>query len=124
MIGIFVNENGCIHYARLMAGGYKKAETRFRDMLGKLVGERVAIIQTRRHKNPQVIGYVTIVSKQFVKAEDFPLYFNDHCVPPGSSYDAHGRGKWLYWLKDAETCEPYDLPKDAIRHGRSWCEWV
>ena len=123
MYGIFVNENGGIHYASAMAAGYKTIETRSRDMLKNLVGKRVEIIRTHRGKNPVIVGSVDIVAKSFCKAEEFENYFNKHGVPPGSLYAPHGKGKWFYHLENAKACEPYPLPTDAIRHGRSWCEF-
>ena len=48
---------------------------------------------------------------------------DQHLIPPGSCFDATGRGKWCYKMADAETCEPYPLPASALRHGMSWAEW-
>ena len=123
MYGIFVNENGCIHYAELIARGIKIAETRNRDMLRSLVGQRVAIVRTKRGKHPMIVGYVDIVAKTFVSVEEFPKLFDLHLVPPGSMYDAKDRGKWCYYLEGAEECDPFPLPSDAVRHGMSWCEY-
>ena len=120
MKGIFVNENGGIRYALALVLGNKRAETRARDMLKDLVGERVAIIRTKRNKYPQILGYVTIEYKQFVTAEDFHLYDAFHLVPEGSGYDAHGKGKWLYWMKDAEArSEERRVGKECARPCRS-----
>lgn len=127
MYGIFVNERGAGRYATWLVDGFKTIETRSRDMLGKLVGKRVAIVKTHTGTipfcGPVVVGYVTITRKWFCPAADFQQYFQQHLVPPGTAYDAAGRGKWFYFCADAERCEPYPLPKDAVRHGRSWCEF-
>ena len=123
MKGIFVNENGGIHYADLIVNGIKEAETRSRDMLKSLVGERVAIVKTRRNKRPTVVGYATIYEKSFVSDKLFRDFEKFHLVPEGSSYDSHGKGKWLYWMKDARTTVPFPLPDYAVYHGRSWCEF-
>ena len=125
MYGIFVNEDGGVHHAEAIVGGYKTVETRSRNMLKGLVGERVAVVRTRRNASPTVVGYVGIGQAYFCPAERF----NDEdvrnltCIPVGSRYDCHGRGKWLYDLWDAEVCVPYPLPADAVRHGRSYCEF-
>jgi len=124
MIGIFVNSDGCVPYADAIVGGYKRIETRNRDMLRDLVGKKVAVIRTRRGKNPTIVGYVTIDSKAFANVKEFELVRQYTLIPPGSKYDVHGKGKWLYSLRDAEQCEPYALPMDAVRHGRSWCEFT
>ena len=96
MKGIFVNENGCVHYADLIVSALKPIETRSRDMLGDLVGERVAIIRTRRNERPTIVGYATISYKVFCPVTLFSSYFNEHFVPENSSYDCHGKGKWFY----------------------------
>lgn len=133
MKGIFVNETGCVHYALMLAHGHKTIETRNRDMLSACVGERVAIVRTRRNVHggykPQIVGYVTITRKAFCKAEDFDKWFwnphgDSHLVAPQSKYaPQNGKGKWFYFCSDAEACVPYPLPDNAVRHGRSWCEW-
>ena len=127
MKGIFVNERGAGFYARWIVNGSKTIETRNRDMLSACVGERVAIVRTRKntipHTAPMIVGYVTITEKSFCKAEDFQKHFKEHLVLPGTAYDATEKGKWLYYLANAETCEPYPLPSSAVRHGRSWCEF-
>lgn len=124
MKAMFVNRlSYSMRYPYLITHGYKKAETRSKDMLSKLVGERVAVVETYRGKKPVVVGYVTVTGKMFCPAKYFHDFDDIHCVPVGSAYDCHGKGKWLYFLKDAEPCEPYPLPASAIRHGRSWCEF-
>lgn len=123
MKGIFVNENGGIHYAQAIVSGYKDIETRKKNMLKNLVGQRVAVVCTHRGKNPVVLGYVDIVESSFCKAEDFDKYFNRHGVPNNCGYYCNGTGKWFYYLANAEKCEAYPLPANAVRHGRSWCEF-
>ena len=123
MKAMFVNSNGGIPYARLITSGLKKIETRNRDMLRELCGERVAVVYTRRGKNPLVIGAVDVTGKYFAGVEQFKAERNLHFVPEGSMYDATGRGKWCYTLENAAVCDPFPLPDSAVRHGRSWCEF-
>ena len=123
MKGIFVNENGGIRYAKMIVNGYKPIETRPRNMLRDLVGERVAVVRTRRGKNPMVLGYVTIYRADFCPAEFFDAYRDLTLIPKGSAYDCNGRGKWFYFLSNANPCDPFPLPGNAVRHGRSWCEF-
>jgi len=125
MKGIFVNQLSAsgVPYADAIVSGYKTIETRNRDMLSHCVGEHVAVIKTVRGKMPTIVGYVTINSKLFANAQLFDLLRGCTLIPVGSKYDIHGKGKWCYCLNGAERCEPYALPKDAIRHGRSWCEF-
>ena len=123
MSGIFVNENGGIHYAQLIVDGVKTIETRSRDMLRPLVGKRVAIVRTRRGKVPMVVGYADISDSVFCPAHMYNMYRYKTCVPEGSTYDVRGKGKWFYYLVNAEKCDPFPLPQDSIRHGMSWCEY-
>ena len=123
MFGIFVNSDGGIFYADAIVEGYKTIETRNRDMLSHLVGKRVAVVKTRRGKNPTIVGYVRIKSKLFVDAKAFEVFRDATLIPVGSKYDCHGKGKWLYSLVEPEKCLPYPLPESAVRHGRSWCEF-
>ena len=123
MYGIFVNENGGIRYADALVSGIKTLETRNRKMLHRFIGDRVAIVRTRKGKAPLVVGYVTITGAFFCCRSDFQKHFNQHLVPAGSAHDATTRGKWCYQVVEAEKADPYPLPANTIRHGRSWCEW-
>lgn len=126
MYGIFVNENGGVPYAKAITQRVKPVETRNKNMLSALVGKQVAIVRTRRGKTPTVVGYATIYrathETQRVMNSDFMRKLT--LIPEGSAYDSGANGKWCYWMMDAHTCEPFSLPKDAIRHGRSWCEFA
>ena len=123
MYGIFVNENGGVRYAEAIVRGYKPIETRSRNMLKALVGGRVAVVRTRRGASPTVIGYVDIVDAYFCPADRFDKFRDLTLIPSGARYDVNGRGKWFYDLGNAEECEAYPLPSDAVRHGQSWCEF-
>lgn len=125
MKAMLINENGCIPYAHAIASRIKLVETRNKNMLSKLVGERVAIVRTRRGKSPSVVGFCTIYrathESQRIMNSDYMR--NLTLIPEGSRYDSGKAGKWCYWIMDAEPCDPFPLPADAIRHGRSWCEF-
>ena len=120
--GIFVNNDG-VPYADAIVRGYKPIETRNRNMLRQLVGERVAVISTSRKRKPMVVGYVDIVGAEFCRADEFENYRDQTLIPPGSRFDANRSGKWFYHLENAEEITPYPLPADALRHGISWCEF-
>lgn len=122
MKAVFINECGSLRYASRVADGIKTIETRSRDMLKNLIGERVAIVRTGRGP-AQVIGYVRIVNKVFCYRPFFQTLYPLHLVPPGSKHDCRGAGKWCYILEGAEKCEPYSIPENAVRHGRVWCEF-
>ena len=128
--GIYINEDE-IPFATLIAEGKKEVETRTRDMLGKLVGERVALISTGKNKWPMIVGLATITAKQFVPDHllDTQEGRKITCIPKGSKYDKYSYskkaqcyGKWCYVMRWPEAFKPIPLPEDIIRHGRSYCE--
>lgn len=123
MYGIFVNEDGGVRYAQAIVQRVKPIETRTRNVFKQLVGERVAIIRTRRNKKPTIIGYARIKEAVFHTSDALDYLRDMTLIPVGSKYDSTSRGKWCYILGEAEECEPYELPHDAIRHGRSYAEF-
>ena len=122
MYGIFVNEDS-FPYAHKIVSGEKTYETRSRNMLKRLNGKRVAIISTRRGQKPMIIGYAEVFAVTYWSRETLDKFRTLTLIPEGSKYDCTGAGKWCYWMNDAEPCEPYPLPENAIRHGRSYVEF-
>ena len=120
MKAMFVNEDS-FPYAHKIALGEKMIETRSRDMLSALVGERIAIVATHSRCRPMVIGYVDVVSKAFLAGDELEKFRCKTLIPRGSKYDTPAR--WCYFLMNTEHCNPYPLPASAVRHGRSWCEF-
>ena len=126
MKGIFVNEDSDrehVSYASAIVDGEKTIETRTKNMLRPLVGERVAIISTRRGLGACIIGHATIDKAFWCTADRLNSMRSQTLIPKGSKYDCYTGGKWCYYLVNPERCEPYPLPGSAVRHGRSWCEW-
>lgn len=129
MKGFFINEKrvrygwGYLTYPEAIMLGIKTIETRNRNMLRSLVGERVAVVSTKSGRKPLVVGTVYISDAMFISADLWDMYREDTLVPPGSKFDNKGKGKWGYILEDAQECEPYPLPDNAVRHGLSWCEF-
>ena len=124
MKAIFINENH-FPFAHKIADGSKPVETRNKNMLSALVGERVALVRTKNGKKPAIVGYATIyrATQHEKKVMDSDFMRKLTLIETGSKYDSTEKGKWCYWMKEAETCEEFLLPSSAIRHGRSWCEF-
>ena len=120
MKGFFCNDD-IAPFPWLIALGMKDVETRSKNMLSALVGERVAIVKTGRNSKPLVIGFVTITGAAYLDSEWLEENRNRTHIPAGSKFDTGAR--WCYFLEDAETIRRYELPDNAIRHGRSWCEF-
>jgi predicted transcriptional regulator len=130
MKGVFINDDsrvrygwGHLTYVEAIMAGIKTIETRSKNMLRSLVGERVAVVSTGRGRKPMVVGTVYISDAEFIEADIWDMYREDTLIPYGSKYDNKGKGKWGYILEDAQECEAFPLPANAIRHGRSWCEF-
>ena len=124
MYGIFINDD-CFPFTREILAGRKTIETRNKNMLKDLAGKRVALISTRRGKRPAIVGYAMIDRHPiYLHAESLDFFRDLTRIPAGSKYDPKpGAGKWCYNLFRVESCDQYTLPENAIRHGRSWCEF-
>lgn len=125
IFGLFVARDGRINYPGLIVDGLKTIETRpgTRNVLKKLIGQRVAIIDSSS-RPALVIGYVTIYGSLFCPSEYFDEFRRETFVPAGTKYDDNGRGKFMYYLCNAEKCRPYPVPENRINHGRSYCEFM
>lgn len=118
MKAIFVNGDE-YPFPELLATGFKTAETRSKRMLSALVGESdVAIVETSKKHKPMIIGYVDVTEESYCKIDDVR---DKVLIPKGSKFDAEY--KWCYFVKNAIRVKPYPLPENAVRHGRSWCEF-
>lgn len=123
MYAIYVNQTRYVPYADAIVNGYKKIETRSRNVLGKLVGKKVMVVRTMQGKPSEVVGYVRISGAEFWTAAEMDERRNETLIPPGSKFDCRGKGKWCYSLTEAEAIKPFKLPKHgAVNHGRSYCE--
>ena len=122
--GIFVARSGKVRYAIEIVDGRKPIETRNRNMLGRLVGERIALIETKQNKSPRIVGYATIKEAFFCPSDQFDKYRNMTLIPKGDAYDCKGKGKWMYVLENPVHCKPelFDKSK-VVYHGRSYCEF-
>ena len=123
MYGIYVRNYKDTKYADLIVKGLKTIETRNRNTLGKLNGQTVAIVRTGE-KRPEIIGFVDMAGVWHCDAADFHKYDLRHFVSMGSRHNTTDKGKWMYELANAkELIRPIPLPKNTIRHGRSYCEF-
>lgn len=126
MYGIYVQSTRAIDYATSLVKGYKRIETRTRDVFKNMdKREPVAIIRTGRGRKPEIVGFVLLMPGYHCPAERFQDFNSYHLVPPGSKYDTDERGKWFYEVYDPVALEtPIELPKEHINHGRSYTEFT
>ena len=128
MKAIYVHEKAGEYYAHWIVYGEKTIETRTRNVLLSLVGETVAVVCTRNGHAPEIVGFVDITRYEFCPETLFNMYRPDTMIPMFSKYNRLGTrdgkpGKWFYHLENARPCKPFPLPENAVRHGRSWCEF-
>lgn len=123
MKGVYINSKE-VPYASMIVDGIKFIETRTKRTLHKLIGEEVAVIETGKGK-PRVVGYVTILCAHFCWKELWDKHYRDLAhIPKGSKFDNCDDGKWCYVLRrERKLDRPYQVPLNAIRHGRVWCEF-
>lgn len=112
-------------FISLILAGLKLYETRTRNTLQALVGQRVYLAETGRGR--------PVVRASAVITEAFPVYsYNTYRklrkaarITPGSKYDWK-RGtkiKWFYELSDVQPVDPF-IPPEGVRHGRVWMELI
>lgn len=106
MKGININDRDT-PFTELILNLVKLVETRERNTLKSLVGQRVGIIRTGRGK-AMLVGYVTI--KDVIVYETVEAFRADearHKVKAGSKYDIKPNGKkYGYVLEKPVRCEP------------------
>ena len=103
----------------------KLYETRTRNMLKSLVGQRVYLAQTGKGK-PVVMASVVIGAPLLCESmAAWETVREACCIPEGSTYDwqADTKKKYLYPLYDVRRCSPF-TPPEGVRHGRVWMEYI
>ena len=103
----------------------KLYETRTRNTLGSLIGQRVYLAETG--KGHPVIRCSAVISSVIECRSQWAwIHWYRHCskIKPGSQYDwkPETKVKWLYELTDVQEVAPFTPPKD-VRHGRVWMEY-
>lgn len=101
----------------------KLDETRTRNMLRALIGQRVYLAETGNGRPlcrcTAVIGEPVPIRSR----KDWDRLRPRHRVPVGSQYDWQPETtvKYLYPISDVWPCAPF-TPSEGIRHGRIWME--
>lgn len=108
MIGINVNSKHHA-FADMIVRGIKTIETRECMSLHPYIGKRVAIVETGKGK-AKVLGSVTVTGCEWVgDAHAFDAYADMHRVDKDSEYYISSKGKYLYFLADAEQYDGRDF---------------
>ena len=121
MPGIYINCS-ILPFITWILAGRKRYETRTRNMLRALVGQRVALIETGN--GPAMVrGYATICAPEYVPYDH--VQARQRAKILGTPYDIpEGGRKVFYYLTDIKKCTPYPVPADRINHGRAWTEFT
>lgn len=106
----------------------KLYETRTRDTLRNVTGCRVYLAETGKH-GPPVIRCSAILLPAVVVRDraTWRRMRRKTLVPTCSAYDWNAKTsvKYLYRITDVQPVpEPFQLPVDAVRHGRVWAEYM
>lgn len=120
MYGVYINCKKTLFIDYILIGA-KSWETRSRNVLGRLLGERIALIETGKGR-PMVWGYTTIDYYKILYHDSVDarksamIYGTDYDIPVGGK-------KVFYHLTNVVSCKPYLLPDERINHGRSYTEF-
>ena len=104
--------------------GRKQYETRTRNTLRSLVGQRVFLAETGRGR-PVIRASAVIQSVVVVRSrKEWKALRKAHRVPAGSAFDwkPWTKCKYLYELADVAPVSPF-TPPEGVRHGRVWMEY-
>ena len=121
MYAVYINCR-LIHFLNLILSGAKVYETRTRDMLRRLVGQRVYLAETGTGPVPMVMASAVIASARSVPFSDVAA--RDAACIVGTPYDIKPDGsKVFYRLTDVQPVAPFPVPACRINHGRAYTEF-
>ena len=103
----------------------KILETRSRNMLRALIGQRVFLAETHRGKRPIIRGSAIIGHPIVTRSrDDWEQFRSMACIPSCCPYDwqPDTKAKYLYPLIGVEPVTPFS-PPEGVRHGRVWMEY-
>ena len=106
-------------------GRLKPLETRSRNMLGSLVGQRVTLAESARHRRLARCSVVIRSVRAVYSREEWDALRPLHRVPVGNMYDwkPGTRVKYLYEWTDLRRLRPFRI-MEYIPHGRSFAEFT
>lgn len=102
----------------------KPYETRSKNMLGALVGQRVIFAESARGARLARCSGVIKSVLTVTSPEQWEALRPMHRVPVGNMYDwkPETKIKYLYEFANIRILRPFRIP-EGIPHGRSWMEY-
>lgn len=125
MIFIYINCS-LFPFINWIIAGKKLYETRNRNTLQKLIGKKVYLVETGKHKKPLVRCSCLIVEGFTIDNKgDYETFRKAAKIKRGSVYDfIPGKRKTFYKLEKVQSVPAFPLPDNIIRHGRTWAELI
>lgn len=120
--GVFINCSRQPFIQRIL-DRKKRYETRTRRTLDAVVGQRVYLVETGRGP-AKIVASAVIASAVEADKKTWRACWRLLGIDRGSRYDwqPETRKKFLYGLEDVQPVPATLLQKNAVRHGRVWCE--
>lgn len=102
----------------------KRLETRSRNMLRSLVGQRVILAETRQGGYLAMYTAVIRSARPVRSYDEWDALRSLHRVPVGNPFDwkEGDRVRWVYELSGLRRLRPFLVP-EGRRHGRTWMEY-
>ena len=125
MIFVFVNCS-LFHFINWIISGLKKYETRNRNTLKQLIGKKVYLVETGKHKKP-LVRCSCLIAEGFTVGNiyEYEQFRPETMVKAGTVYDfIPGKKKTFYKLEKVQSVPAFPLPDNIIRHGRTWAELI
>ena len=104
--------------------GRKLLETRGKDTLGRYVGQRVILAETKQGGYLALYSAVIRSARPVRSLEEWDALRPQHRVPVGNRYDwkPGTRIKWVYEIANLRRLRPFLVP-EGVRHGRTCMEY-
>lgn len=126
MIVLFINCK-LFPFINWIIAGLKVYETRNKNMLSGLIGKRVYIAETGKHKKPLIRCMATITEHIVIDSVSvYETLRSDTMIVPGSDFDwkQNTKHKHLYRLENVVPVPAFEIPDGGIRHGRTYIEYL
>ena len=116
---IYIHDTKAEPFTDWILDGKKTIETRTRNVLYNMLGNRVLIIRTRSGHDAEIVGSVFINDYGFYTKEQLDEMRDKTCIAPESRFNECKAGKWCYFLKNPHRYEKPTLLKELTVYKRT-----